>query len=444
LTGARAERNEYLFLHEFHNLKYVVPDKKWLREEPAQAEDSDQENEVKGGGRRKPTYSGGLVLEPKKGLYTDMVMLLDFNSLYPSLIQEFNICFTTVERQTESDEIPSPPDHSLPQGILPRIIYNLVQRRRQVKSMMKDQRLSAEERQQLNIRQQALKLTANSMYGCLGFTHSRFHARPLAALITSKGRQVLQSTVDLAKLQLGLDVVYGDTDSVMINTKVNSVEEAKAMAAKLKKSVNERYKCLEIELDGLFKRLLLLKKKKYAALKVQEDGTCKLETKGLDMVRRDWCPLSVDSCNYCLDLIMGVAAECAMNDIAAIIGKYLADLNQQTLLNQIDVSKFVISKNLTKDPSMYADVKGQPHVSVALRMRERGATVQSGDTIEYVICRALNGGSHASMSERAFHLDELHNDPNLSIGTIITFIDMHFRSRVVHSTTTDPALATSL
>lgn len=412
LTGARAERNEYLFLHEFHNLKFILPDKRQYNQQYQQVdlEDSDNEEQEQGSGKRKPKYSGGLVLEPKRGLYTDIVMLLDFNSLYPSLIQEFNICFTTVEREDLADEIPQLPDSSLPQGILPRIIYNLVQRRRQVKSLMKDSKLSAEDRQQLNIRQQALKLTANSMYGCLGFAHSRFHARPLAALITAKGREVLQSTVDLARMHLGLDVIYGDTDSVMISTGLMVPEEARLLAAKLKKAVNERYKCLEIELDGLFKRLLLLRKKKYAAIKWNEEEKEVLETKGLDMVRRDWCRLSVDSSNYCLQQIMKSSVE-MLPDLAGIIGKYLRDLHSNLL--QQPIESFVISKNLTKDPQLYADYKGQPHVAVALRMRERGITVHAGDTIQYVICSRPS----SSMAERAFSVDEVKRDPSLSIGT---------------------------
>jgi DNA polymerase alpha subunit A len=131
----------------------------------------------------------------------------------------------------------------------------------QVKQLMKSSVAGSEQHSQLDIRQKALKLTANSMYGCLGFSQSRFHAKPLAALVTGKGREILSHTKELAE-KLGLDVIYGDTDSVMINSHSHSLSEAQGMAQRFKQEVNKLYRLLEIDIDGIFQSLLLLKKKK--------------------------------------------------------------------------------------------------------------------------------------------------------------------------------------
>ena len=96
LTGTRAERNEYILLHEFHRNKYICPDKSTFKgKHQVEEENLDEEG---GEAKKKDKYKGGLVFEPEKGLYDKFVLVMDFNSLYPSIIQEFNICFTTVDR----------------------------------------------------------------------------------------------------------------------------------------------------------------------------------------------------------------------------------------------------------------------------------------------------------------------------------------------------------
>lgn len=164
---------------------------------------------------------------------------------------------------------------------------------------MKDKSATEDQLATWDVKQMALKLTANSMYGCLGYTKSRFYARPLAALTTSKGREILQSTKDLAESQHALRVIYGDTDSVMINTNVDNILDALKMGKDFQKSVNEQYELLEIEIDHIFRRLLLHAKKKYAAIQMVDTGDNtwkeKLDVKGLDMRRREYCQLSKDT-----------------------------------------------------------------------------------------------------------------------------------------------------
>jgi DNA polymerase alpha subunit A len=96
LSGTRAERNEYILLHEFYRKKYLCPDKAFQKKN--QKDDDENPDEESGAGKRKDKFKGGLVFEPEKGLYDKYILVMDFNSLYPSIMQEYNICFTTVER----------------------------------------------------------------------------------------------------------------------------------------------------------------------------------------------------------------------------------------------------------------------------------------------------------------------------------------------------------
>lgn len=393
LGGTRAGRNEYILLHEFARNGYIVPDKERNKSKSQKAQKSREANGDTQSANpvvsaKKANFQGGLVFEPERGLHKNYVLVMDFNSLYPSIIQEFNICFTTVERNLEdADELPEVPSDTEHQGVLPRLLANLVQRRREVKRVM-EKESDPHKRAQCDIRQQALKLTANSMYGCLGYVNSRFYAKPLAMLVTNKGREILMNTRQLAE-SMSLLVVYGDTDSVMIDSGCDSYSEALKIGNNFKKLINERYKLLEIDIDNVFKRLLLQAKKKYAALnaKIDKDGNEKavLEVKGLDMRRREYCPLSKDISVHILNTIFSDKdPESALQDIY----EYLEGITSKIQQNEIRTDLFKINTRLSKDPSAYPGGKSSPAVQVALRMRKNGRVVKAGTVITFIVTKA--------------------------------------------------------
>ncbi|XP_054664238.1 DNA polymerase alpha catalytic subunit isoform X4 [Grus americana] len=378
MMGGRSERNEFLLLHAFYEKDYIVPDKQVFKK-PLQKlvdEDEDFEDQNKSKiGKKKAAYAGGLVLDPKVGFYDKFILLLDFNSLYPSIIQEFNICFTTVQRLSSE----------------------------------------AQKRAEYDIRQKALKLTANSMYGCLGFSYSRFYAKPLAALVTHKGREILMHTKEMVQ-KMNLEVIYGDTDSIMINTNSTNLDEVFKLGNKIKSEVNKLYKLLEIDIDGVFKSLLLLKKKKYAALTVEPTGdgkyVTKQELKGLDIVRRDWCDLAKETGNYIIGQIL---SDQPRDIIVENIQRRLIEIGENVINGQIPVNQFEINKALTKDPQDYPDKKSLPHVHVAMWINSQGGRkVKAGDTVSYIVCQ---DGSDLSASQRAYAPEQLQKQDNLTIDT---------------------------
>ena len=404
LMGGRSERNEFLLLHAFSEKDYIVPDKEFGRKENNKVGE-----EATTSRRKKAAYSGGLVLEPKVGLYDKLILLMDFNSLYPSIIQEYNVCFTTI---SFNDAELLLPDKSTPLGVLPTEIRKLVESRCEVKKLMNAE-LPKEMYMQYNIRQLALKLTANSMYGCLGFSNSRFFAKELAAFITQKGREILINTKDLVE-KLSYEVIYGDTDSIMINTKIVEYDQVFKIGNKIKQEVNKLYRQVELDIDGVFQYLLLLKKKKYAAVTVTRTRTGELKTaqehKGLDIVRRDWSRLAAEAGKVILTHIL---SDLSTEQRTEYIQNHLTKLREDLETNKVPLYLLILTKQLTKNPKEYRDKKNLQHVQVALRYNAKGGKqLQGGDTVHYVICE---DGTSLGATQRAYHIEEFKNSENLKI-----------------------------
>lgn len=421
LMGGRSERNEFLLLHAFHDKSYVLPDKNYGKNKKEESKEG--EEKATAGRKKKAAYSGGLVLEPKKGFYDKFIILMDFNSLYPSIIQEYNICFTTIPvRVLQDTDITTLceylPGQQVETGILPSEIKKLVESRRQVKALMKQSNLSSDLLMQYDIRQKALKLTANSMYGCLGFPNSRFFAQPLAALVTAKGREILLNTKSLVE-NLNYEVIYGDTDSLMISCNVSDYDSVFKIGNQIKAESNKLYKQLELDIDGVYKYMLLLKKKKYAALSISKLPNGKMiytqEIKGVDVVRRDWSQLASEAGKFVISQILDEASynDYSLDDRLHNIHEHMKKIRNDLDNGVVPLSLLEITKQLTKAPEDYTDRKALPHVQVALRLNNTNSKkLKQGDTISYIICE---DGTNEAATQRAYNIEELKINTNLKI-----------------------------
>lgn len=262
-------------------------------------------------------------------LYNDYVLIIDFNSLYPSIIMEKSVCFTTVERDkfllTDDKRVTTRVgrvnEENKKDAILPKIIKSLVNQRNLAKINMK--KAQGFERLMWEIKQLAIKLVANSIYGCIGFSNSRFYAVGIASFITQQGREILKdSKARVEKMQHS--VIYGDTDSLMIKPRLEgeyNLWNFLKKAAEIVGEINKNYRELRIAIDGVFKTLLLLKKKKYAGMKVKNldqlldiirvnrvpvdlKPEIKMEVKGIDLVRREYCKFAKIVQEKCLTIIL--------------------------------------------------------------------------------------------------------------------------------------------
>jgi DNA polymerase-2 len=242
---------------------------------------------------------GGYVMDSEPGLY-DNVLLLDFKSLYPSIIRTFGI---DPYGLVEPGEDPIPgflnAEFARKGAILPELIEELWRARDEAKQRQ-DAPLS-----------QAVKILMNSFYGVLGTRACRFHDARLASSITRRGHQIIRESREFIEKD-GLRVIYGDTDSlfVLLGEGVKE-QEVKARGRRLAESLNawwrdrtdEEYRLqsfLEIEFESHFLRFLMPtirgadtgSKKRYAGLVRTANGDQKIVFKGLESVRTDWTPLA--------------------------------------------------------------------------------------------------------------------------------------------------------
>jgi DNA polymerase delta subunit 1 len=302
-------------------------------------------------------------------------------------------------------------------GILPQILDELLAARKRAK---KDMAIATDpmEKAVQNGRQLALKVSANSVYGFTGATVGQLPCVPIASSVTAYGRDLLLKTKEFVETTYTIEngypfnaeVVYGDTDSVMVKFGYSTVAETMPVAEKAAEEVSNIFpRPIKLEFEKIYYPFLLMNKKRYAGLLWTNPLTYdKLDAKGLETVRRDNCLLVRKMVDTILRMILIDQNVQGAIDYAK---KIISDLLQ----NKLDISLLVISKSLGKSADDADYASKQAHVELAMRMKKRdpGTAPNVGDRVAYVIIQAAKGAPAYEKSEDPVYV--LEN--NLPIDT---------------------------
>lgn len=445
-----------------------------------QDEEKENANKIdKGGKSSKTNYDGAFVLDPKVGIYRDHpIVCLDFASLYPSIMIAFNLCHTTlINNHTHGEMLvkkgiaeKSPVGYyfiksQYKQGVLPMILRNLLSKRNEVKRKMKFYNSNSVEYLILNGQQLAVKVAANSIYGDCGAQKGKLFNIEIPSSVTAYGRQLLVKSKSVIEEKYeNCEIVYGDTDSVMVHikniTKYNlwdSVDLGKTIAAKITRLINRPPITLQFENVSL--PFLLISKKRYAymvhenleyILEKYKDANNdesrllkfnelkpKLKYKGIEVVRRDNCRFSTDIQKLMLNLIMNfndnVEEEKKVQQAPIVVDDKILNNYDKTIIDtlkcklkdlldgNIDVKNLIVSKEWkihTKNPTIHDELVKK------ICSRDMGLAPSSGDRVQYVIIKGL--GPVTSRSE----------DPSYAIDNKLKLDYEYYCTLVVNQLTT--------
>lgn len=368
---------------------------------------------------REIAYQGGFVLEPKTAFYKVPIATLDFASLYPSIMIAHNLCYTTkVEGRPKGiDGVPitvTPSGHrfvkrEVRQGLLPLILENLLSARKRAKKLLDEAKANLKKAQNdkekaefenlvgvYNGRQLALKISANSVYGFTGAQIGALPCLAIAGSVTAFGRQMIENTRDWVLEEFNIkngyefdsDVIYGDTDSVMIKFGTDDVGKSMDLGKKASQLISKKFiNPIKLEFEKVYFPYLLLKKKKYAGLLwTNPDKFDYKDCKGLETVRRDNCLMARKATEKVLNTLLIDKDEVRAKE-------FVMNLVNDLLNNRVDISELVITKSLSRKIDEDGKAGGYKakaaHVQLAEKIAKRnpGNAPGIGDRIPFVILK---------------------------------------------------------
>ncbi len=384
-----------------------------------------------------------LVMEPQSDFYTSPMLVLDFQSLYPSIMIAYNYCYSTflgrvvnwrgtnkmgfTDYRREQRLIELLKDHIniAPNGImyakthirkslLAKMLGEILETRVMVKSGMKVDKNDKTLQRLLNNRQLALKLIANVTYGYTSASFSgRMPCSEIADSIVQTARETLEKTIALihAKERWGAEVVYGDTDSLFIYLKGRTREQAFDIGEDITKTITDlNPRPVKLKFEKVYHPCVLLAKKRYVGFKYEhrDQKEPEFDAKGIETVRRD-----------------GTPAEQKIEEKALKILFKTADLSQVKNFFQSQCAKIMKGKVSVQDFCFAREVKlgtysdkGPPPpgalISARRMIEDPRLEPQYGERVPYVV---ITGGPGARLIDRCVAPEVLLRDAQLELDS---------------------------
>ena len=316
-------------------------------------------------------YAGGMVLKPKPGIHEN-IAVLDFKSMYPNIMIEYNISPDTYIPPSEPEpscgvNVAPQVGHRFrrePAGFYKRVLSSLIRARDMIRCELRGLKPDSVRYKILDARQKAVKVITNAVYGYAGWIGARWYVKPVAEATTAWGRSTIMRTIKMAE-DMGLDVIYSDTDSIFIRY---DPEKIKILSERIWEELG-----LEIKPDKIYERILFTEaKKRYCGL--LPDG--RLDIVGLEVVRGDWAAVAKRVQEEILKIIL---KDKSVDRAVKFVHQFIRDLRDR----KVPYRDLIIWKTLTRPIEKY-EVRA-PHVEAAKILRREGWDLTVGDKIGYVI-----------------------------------------------------------
>jgi len=368
-------------------------------------------------------YRGGLVVEPKEGIHFD-VTVMDFASLYPSIIKVKNLSYETVRCshiECKKNMIPQT-NHwvcTKKNGLTSVLIGSLRDLRvNYYKNMAKNQNLTNEERQLYTVVSQALKVILNASYGVMGAQIFPLYFLPAAEATTATGRHIILDTIEKCR-ESNVDVLYGDTDSLFVKNPTEQQIQTIINQAKNAHGVE-----LEVEKEY---RYVVLSDRKKNYLGVTKNG--KVDVKGLTG-KKSHTPAFIKSLFYdLLDILAEVKTIDEFGKAKSKISSKIAECSRKIQAKEIPLSELAFNVMLSKSLNEYTKTIPQ-HIRAAKQL-ESVREIKKGDRISYVKIINKPGVRPVEMAKQSeidsskymefmqSTLDQITSSMNMDFDTII-------------------------